>query len=297
MSARLRSLFPALQHPGRDEQALVERSIARYARSHRRYERRHPEIFNPIEQERLRHALRDAIELARDTGRTALGVLDLGCGSGNVTAHLVELGAHVTAADVSPSFLTTIERRFGPTGVRTLRLNGVDLSNVEDDTFDLITAYSVLHHIPDYLRMIEEIARVLRPGGIVFIDHEVNENFWEPGCVASFRTALHEDTLAQPRWWNPVRKRWQRFLIPANYVRRAKLAINPEWYWGIEGDIHVWPEDHIEWDKIEAQLRSHDCDVVRRDDYLGFHAGYALTVYERFSETCSDMRLIMARKR
>lgn len=295
---RFRSPLPGLQPVSRDEQALVDRNVARYARVHRRYERRHPEIFNPIEQQRLHDALGDAIELARATANDGgtVRVLDLGCGSGNVTNHLVELGADVTASDVSPEFLQMIERRFG-SRVSTLALNGVDLANVEDESFDLVTAYSVLHHILDYVRIVGELARVLRPGGVMYLDHEVNENFWDPdGCVGAFRIALRDHALARPDWWNPVRKRWQRFLIPENYVRRFKLAVNPEWYHGVEGDIHVWPGDHIEWADIETTLSESGCEVLRRIDYLAFDAGYPREVYERFSASCSDMRLLVARK-
>jgi SAM-dependent methyltransferase len=176
-------------------------------------------------------------------------------------------------------------------------VNGIDLREIEDRSFDLVAVYSVLHHVPDYLAMVAELARVVRVGGVVYIDHEVNDDFWEPaGCVGSFRTALRAEALARPGWWNPERKRWQRFLVPSRYARRFKLAVNPDWYWGTEGDIHVWEEDHIDWDRIEQRLQASGCEIVRRHDYLSFHAGYSQAVYERFREDCSDMRMLTARR-
>jgi SAM-dependent methyltransferase len=282
-----------------DEQALVARSIKRYARSHRGYERRHPEIFNPIEQDRLRRALGDAIELARPDAAASVTALDLGCGTGNLTAHLVALGARVTAADVSPEFLEIVAQRFGPeSDVRTLQVNGVDLAEIEDGTFDLAAVYSVLHHVPDYLAIVEHLARVVKPGGIVYVDHEVNESYWQPdGCVERFRAALRETARAHPKRWDPDARRWQRYLIPARYVRKLKWLVNPDLLWGMEGDIHVFQEDHIDWEQIEQRLVDSGCEIVRTDDYLVFQSDYPTSVYERFKDSCSDMRLVMARVR
>lgn len=280
-----------------DEQALVARSIKRYGRSHKGYERRHPEIFNPIEQDRLRRALEDAIELARAHSGAPVAALDLGCGTGNLTAHLVALGAHVTAADVSPEFLEVVSRRFGAdSGVRTLQVNGVDLAEIEDGTFDLAAVYSVLHHVPDYLAIVDHLARVVKPGGIVYVDHEVNENYWrQDGCLASFRAALREAAHAHAKRWDPELRRWQRFLIPARYVRKLKWLVNPDLLWGMEGDIHVFPEDHIDWDQIEQRLIKGGCEIVRKDDYLVFQSQYPEAVYDRFKDSCSDMRVVIAR--
>ncbi len=55
------------------------------------YERTHREIFNPVEQPRLRDALRRAIE-AVQTGSKPLKALDYGCGSGNLTQALGRSG-------------------------------------------------------------------------------------------------------------------------------------------------------------------------------------------------------------
>src|SRR5207248_1798095 len=128
-----------------DAARLVARSIKKYRRSHRRYDRRHPEIFNPIEQARMHDELGRALAEVRDGGSPPRA-LDLGCGTGNVTRHLLELGASVLAADVSPEFLAAITRTFGDTGrVETLQLNGRDLTGLADASIDVVCAYSVLH--------------------------------------------------------------------------------------------------------------------------------------------------------
>jgi ubiquinone/menaquinone biosynthesis C-methylase UbiE len=273
-----------------EHQQLVERSVRRYRSAARRYERRHPEIFNPVEQRRLRESLEAAIP---DAARQAL---DVGAGSGNVTRHLAELGLEVTAADVSPEFLRMLERRFGAE-VRTVRLNGVDLDGLADASFDVVTAYSVLHHIPDYLAMLDEMARVLRPGGVVYLDHEVNDEFWRrDGCATRMRQEMERRALERPGLWNPARRRWQRYLIPGKYVLGVRLLFDPDYLFGSEGDIHVWEHDHVEWPRVQARLEQLGLEIVSVEDFLHYSSDYDDDVYERYRESgCTDMRTLVAR--
>jgi SAM-dependent methyltransferase len=272
------------------DQQLIDRSIRRYRRAYRRYDKVHPEIFNPVEQERLHGALAQAAREA--PGKRAL---DFGCGSGNVTSHLLELGMDVTAADVSPEFLREVERRFG---VPTLRLNGRDLAGVADGAFDLVVAYSVLHHVPDYLLAVRELCRVTGPGGIVYIDHEANDGFWAPdGCAHRLREEWLRRRLERPGFWNPERRRWQRYLIPSKYALGIRLLFDPDWLFGREGDIHVWAEDRIEWDRVTLTLEAAGCEVAWRQDYFNYNPDYPRDLYEAYRERgCTDMTALAARR-
>jgi SAM-dependent methyltransferase len=281
-----------------DERAReqVANSVRRYRSAHRRYERRHPEIFNAREQARLRDALAGALEHIEPAGERPVA-LDLGCGSGNVTRHLVELGADVTAADVSPGFLRMVERRFG-SRVRTLQLNGIDLAGLPDGGFDLVTAYSVLHHVPDYLGLLDEVARVLRPGGAVYLDHEVTEAFWEPASdVNRFRQAVRDHELVRPGAWNPARRRWQRYLMPSKYVLALRLLVDPDYLYGSEGDIHVWEHDHVEWAAVRERLEALGLTIVSVTDYLGFSGEYPPALFEEYRlRGAADMRTLVAQR-
>jgi SAM-dependent methyltransferase len=273
---------------------LIEQSVQSYAKHHETYDGNHPEIFNEIEQARLRDSLRRVVSEAEVAQPRAL---DLGAGSGNVTAHLLDLGARVTAAEVSPHFIELLEQRFGD-AVETVHINGVDLEGLPASTFDLVTLYSVLHHIPDYLAIVDEIARVLRPGGLVYFDHEVNEEYWRPdGGWAEFRRAADEHRRLQGGLWNPHRRRWQRLLIPRNYSRALHHRRDPEYMMRREGDIHVTPDDHIEWPKLAERVQAAGMSVVRSVDYLNYNADYPIEVWERFRDRgCTNMRYLVARR-
>ena len=275
----------------------IELNVRKYRRAHRRYEAKHPEIFNPIEQARLRAGLAEAIA-AIDSGRRPPVALDLGCGSGNLTRHLLELGCDVVAADVSPDFLRQVEARFGDTGsLRTLRLNGEDLDGFADGAVDLVCAYSVLHHIPDYLRAVDEAARVVRPGGVLYLDHEANDNFYDhSSCFWDLMRATQERRIEEAGWWCPEAKRWQRFLQPSKYYARARRVFDPAYPWNVEGDIHVWWNDRIEWDLVEERLAAGECAVIRRSDYLNYSSDYPDDLWERFRDRCTNMRLVIARR-
>lgn len=272
----------------------VERSVTSYARHHRKYGRNHPEIFNPVEQVRLRGEL---VQVIADAGENRPHALDLDAGSGNVTAHLLDLGAEVTAADVSPHFIDVLRGRFGD-AVHAVQINGVDLKRLPDETFHIVTLYSVLHHIPDYLGIVDEIARVLRPGGQVYFDHEVTEEYWEPdGCASRLARESREFRRNRPGLWNPDRHRWQRFLVPGRYLHAIRTRLDPDYMVHREGDIHVTAEDHIEWPKLIDALTACGLAVTRTGEYLNYDASKPLEPWTRYRERgCTDMRYLVARR-
>jgi len=262
----------------------------RTRRESSQYERLHSEIFNPIEQERLHKALNAAIGALKtnSSARGELTALDYGCGSGNLTRHLVESGIRTISADVSDDFLALIERNFSQTGLsKALKVNGKDLSDLATGQFDLVATYSVLHHVPDYLHIVKEMCRVLKPGGVIYIDHEVNESYYK-------RPKEYIEFLRKAR---PIinLKHYIRLLLDVKgYKHILKRVINPRYK--REGDIHVWPDDHIEWDKIEQLLSAEGLEIILKEDYLLYKNCYDVDVYKEYKDKCADERLLIARK-
>ena len=268
--------------PALDAQRQIDRNIRIHDRVATTYDRIHDEIFNTVEQSRLRAALERA-KAALAIGTARPRALDFGCGSGNLTRHLLELGFEVVAADVSPRFLDLVERRFEGAPLTTCRIDGRGLGSLGDGSFDLAAAYSVLHHVPDYLAAVAEMARVTRPGGIVFIDHEHGPGYWrdDPQYREFVRRARRFD--------------WRKFLVPHNYYGKLRrLLLDPKY--SNEGDIHVWPDDHIEWDQVQSVAADGGCEPLFSEDYLVCRAGYRPEVYEQYRTRCTDMRVAAFRK-
>ncbi|HEY3316903.1 MAG TPA: methyltransferase domain-containing protein [Coriobacteriia bacterium] len=265
----------------------VKRNVVLHNRIANLYDDWHPEIFTEVEQTRLRAALEEA---AAATGKSPdrIAAMDLGCGSGNVTRHLVEMGFCVTATDVADNFLTLVEKRWGATGrLRTVLLNGEDFHSIPEGSFDLITAYSVLHHLPDYLATLADLVPLLRPGGVIYLDHEVTDAYWQNDPVyAEFTSKANRP--------EPAVKDRLRFLKPAKYLRKLRELYYKRAAEDL-GDIHTWPEDHIEWERVEARLRDEGLSVVFSRDYLLFREYYLPEVYEAYRDRCSDVHVLAMR--
>jgi SAM-dependent methyltransferase len=285
--------------PTADE--LIAQNVRVHDRIAAEYQKRHPEIFNDVEQARLAAALAEALAAVR-TGARPVRALDFGCGSGNLARHLLALGCHVTASDVSARFLELLARSVAdPSRLTTHRLNGRDLSELPDASLDFAATYSVLHHVPDYLHAVGEMARVVRPGGVVYIDHEVCAGHWDPSpALQDYRRAIAPPPPPPP---SPL-----RFLSPATYLRKAREVLDPRERerrrlrrenprWREEGDIHVFPDDHVEWARVEAVLASSGFEVVFKREFLHYSARHDRATWERYRDCCADMCVLAARRR
>lgn len=254
------------------------------------YDARHPEIFNDVEQSRLGGVLSRVVTRAAGPDGT-VRALDVGCGTGNLTRHLLALGAHVTAADLSPKLLEAVARKFGASGrVELQQLNGTDLRPLASASFDFVAAYSVLHHVPDYVTLVREMARVTRPGGLVMIDHERSDASWTSADYRAF--------MAEAIVW--PKRQWWFWLQPSRYWKRIRplfewrRRIDPRWM--PEGDLHIWPDDHIEWARIERAFADGGCTTEESQEYLLFEPRFQRHVWERWRSRCSDMRMLIARR-
>lgn len=104
-------------------------------------------------------------------------VLDIGCGAGNNTIRLRQVyGENFDAdlLDLSQPMLLRAEQRMGEAGVNALRVWHADFRSADlpEESFDVIIAAAVLHHLRDdndWLLAFAKIYRLLTPGGSVWI--------------------------------------------------------------------------------------------------------------------------------
>lgn len=93
-------------------------------------------------------------------------VLEVGCGLGTMSMNWALAGARVSAVDLNPTSIEMTRRRFGLRGLDgDIRLADARTLPFADASFDYCYSWGVLHHSPDLSRSVEELMRVLRPGG------------------------------------------------------------------------------------------------------------------------------------
>jgi SAM-dependent methyltransferase len=92
-------------------------------------------------------------------------LLDAGCGAG---FNLLALGAlgNAVGIDIAPDAIAFCRRR----GVRAVRAS-LHALPFPDSSFDAVTSFDVIYHawVPDDRRAVAEMARVLRPGGLLLV--------------------------------------------------------------------------------------------------------------------------------
>jgi ubiquinone/menaquinone biosynthesis C-methylase UbiE len=103
-------------------------------------------------------------------------LLDLGCGTGFIIDIAKKYVAEIDGVDVTEAMIRQVDK----SGAATIRLHLSDTGAfpVEPGTYDVVTAYSFLHHLFDIGPTLETAARALRPGGQFYADLEPNYDFW-----------------------------------------------------------------------------------------------------------------------
>lgn len=265
--------------------ASLEHNIKIHNMIAKKYEAIHGEIYNEVEQLRLHQSLKDACGILT-TGSSQILALDFGCGAGNLTQHLTGLGCSVLACDISQGFLDLVSSRTYKHSVTPVLLNGIDLKGIQDASVDMVVMYSVLHHVPDYLSLVKEFMRVLKKGGILYIDHEASLQVW----VQNKEYFQFSQEIKKTSYFDI-----QKYFIFTNYIDRIiRVFINPKYQ--REGDIHVFKDDHIEWGSIRLKVKEFGGEIIKEVDYLLYKKSYSKPIFNSWKDKVSDTHLLIAKK-
>jgi ubiquinone/menaquinone biosynthesis C-methylase UbiE len=101
-------------------------------------------------------------------------MIEIGAGGGRFTEVLLPKCKRLIAVDTSPTMLAQLRERFGgDSRLECQLLDGRGLGQIADDSADAAFSYGVFVHLQhwDIYRYLEELHRVLRPGGKALIQH------------------------------------------------------------------------------------------------------------------------------
>lgn len=134
-------------------------------------------------------------------------VLDAGCGDAAQSIRLAARGYPVVAVDLSDYVLDKARANVAATGLQQMirfeRGNLLDLA-IADQSYDCVLCWGVLMHIPEIEKAISELARVLKPNGLLIISEN---NMWSLESLArrAARRLLGSGVLRRLRGKDPAR--------------------------------------------------------------------------------------------
>ncbi len=110
-------------------------------------------------------------------------VIDVGCGDGALARRMAKFGARVLGVECSPRQLA--KARSGEPAANVEIVEGVGQSlPAPSGGFDYVVFFNSLHHVPQAFmgKALEEAARVLKPGGQVYISEPIAEGKFFETC-------------------------------------------------------------------------------------------------------------------
>ena len=156
---------------------------------------------------------------------SAESILDVGCGTGQLSAEIAASGAHVVAVDRSREMVAEARRKFPQ-----LRFEVCDARALPfDQEFDAVFSNAALHWIPEAEQVVDGISHALKPGGRFIAEFGGRGNV--QNVVAALQQgliALHIPPEDANPWYNPSIAEYSSLLEQYGLeVRQAILFDRP----------------------------------------------------------------------
>jgi ubiquinone/menaquinone biosynthesis C-methylase UbiE len=187
-------------------------------------------------------------------------VLDLGCGSGASTRAVLAAwasaggptgGIEVTGVDASDGMVAQARAKTWPDGVDLVVSDAVThLRTLPDGSVDGVLGAYLLRNVPDRQALVDEVARVLRPGGVVVL-HDYS--------VAG--------SLRARAIWAAI---CHGVIIPLAWVKRSDVPLHRYLYTSVRDFDSV--------DRVCRRLQEAGLVGVRHRSYPGWQDGVVHTV-------------------
>ncbi len=133
-------------------------------------ERLETDVFNETSIEHL-HRYAIAMELVKNKK-----VLDIACGDGYGSNLLAKNAAHVTGVDINNDVVKLATGKYQKQNLEFFT-GTVEKIPAADKQFEVVVSFETLEHIADHKKMMDEIKRVLQPGGLLIISTPDKKNY------------------------------------------------------------------------------------------------------------------------
>lgn len=135
-------------------------------------------------------------------------VLEVGCGTGLLLERVAQLAASAKGIDISPGMLEQARQR----GLSVMEGCATELP-YESESFDVVYSFKVLAHVQDIEVALAECARVVRPGGKLFLE------FYNPQSLRYLARRLGgAKKISQQTRESAVFTRWDSPAIAQGYL-------------------------------------------------------------------------------
>ena len=151
---------------------------AEYAREHKLGTR---EFFDAVEHSRYIDYAPWMPKLMGFDQFPGASLLEIGCGMGTDLLQFARGGASCTGVDLTPRSVEITRHRFALYAQQgSFMISDGERLPFKANSFDVVYSNGVLHHTPDTQGAINEVHRVLRPGGFakVMLYHRNSLNYW-----------------------------------------------------------------------------------------------------------------------
>lgn len=147
-------------------------------------------------------------------------VLDVGCGGGILSEGLCQRGAHVMGIDMGAAPLSVAKLHGLESGIEVEyeQITVESLAEQQPGSFDVVTCLEMLEHVPDPASIIKACAKLLKPGGQLFLS-TINRN---PKAYLFAIVGAEHLLKMLPKGTHEYKK----FIKPSelsSYVRKAEL--------------------------------------------------------------------------
>ena len=119
-------------------------------------------------------------------------LLDIGCGDGTISLHLLRPGVHLTLLDLSANMTASVRTNIPTTFTDNVSIRNENFlsASFENESFDLIISIGIMAHVDSPDELLRKIRSLLRPGGTLILEFTDCRHFM--GRIERFTSNLKE---------------------------------------------------------------------------------------------------------